>query len=72
MCACEGFRVQSGAHWLMHVCKQSRLVLLTPADLNSPKEGWEGLLRGPAMGILDWYWLVDTGGDKGGVYTLEH
>lgn len=68
--------MQSEAHWLMQVCKQSRLVLLTPADLNSPKERVgrpvKDLLLGVAKGILDWYWLVVIGGDEGGVYTLEH
>lgn len=54
----------------MHVCKQSRLVLLTPADFKLSKRGvgWpvKDLLLGVAKGILDWYWLVGIGGDERG------
>lgn len=68
--------MQSGAHWLIHVCKQIRLVLTNSSRLKLSKRGVGGpvedLLLGVAKGILDWYWLVGTGGDEQGIYTLEH
>lgn len=58
--------------------KHSRLVLLIPANLNSPEEEWKGhaagLLLGAAEGILDRYWLVNVscGRRVGGGNALEH